>query len=177
MEESGSTVQPPRPNANSEQPQPTTNERSANSSRPQGNDDDDDAEAANKFLNELMYSFASYHAIVVPVSITMIVAALLVVYINTDETRAAGEASFANTYEVFDLEEDNSTQNLAVSLANTLIIVSVICIMTFVVVLLYKYRCMKILFGYMILATSTLLGYFSSLFSFSFPFSFLFSKN
>ena len=163
MEESGSTVQPPRPNADPQQPQPTDNERPANNS-PQENDDDDDddAEAANKFLNELMYSFASYHAIVVPVSITMIVAALLVVYINTDETRAAGEASFANTYEVFDLEEDNSTQNLAVSLANTLIIVSVICIMTFVVVLLYKYRCMKILFGYMILATSTLLGYFSS---------------
>jgi hypothetical protein len=158
-ESSGGTVQlPPRPNADSQQP--TNNERPANNT-PQGNDDEDDAQAAHKFLNELMYSFASYHAIVVPVSITMIVAALLVVYINTDETRAAGEASFANTYEAFDLEEGNSSQNLAVSLANTLIIVSVICIMTFVVVLLYKYRCMKILFGYMILATTTLLGYFS----------------
>jgi presenilin 1 len=34
--------------------------------------------------------------------------------------------------------------------------------MTFVVVLLYKYRCMKILFGYMIVATTALLGYFSA---------------
>jgi hypothetical protein len=157
--ESGGTAQLPRPNADSQQPQPTNDERPANS--PQGNDDDE-AQVSQKFLNELMYSFASYHAIVAPVSITMILAALLVVYINTDETRAAGEASFANTYEAFDLEEDNAGQNLAVSLVNTLIIVSVICIMTFVVVLLYKYRCMKILFGYMIVATTTLLGYFSS---------------
>lgn len=116
----------------------------------------------SKFLSELMFSTASFHAVFVPVSITMILSALAVVYINTEETRQAGAEAFSNTYEVFDLEDGDSRQNFIASIANTLIIVSVICVMTFVVVLLYKYRCMKIFFGYMIFVTASLLGYFTS---------------
>jgi presenilin 1 len=121
-----------------------------------------EAAKASKILDELMYCFASFHAIVGPVSITMILSALAVVYINTDETRAQGEAAFSSTYEVIELDEGNSSQNFAASVANTLIIVSVICAMTFVVVLLYKYRCTKIFMGYMVVVTALLLGYFTS---------------
>lgn len=113
-------------------------------------------------LNEILYCMASFQAIFTPVSITMILSALAVVNINTDETRAQGEAAYAQTYQVMDLEEGNSSQNLAASLVNVSIIVSVICLMTFVIVILYKYGCMKIFMGYMVLVTAMLLGYFTA---------------
>lgn len=113
-------------------------------------------------LTELLYCISSFHAIVTPVSITMILSALAVVYINTDETRAQGEAAYSQTYEVFDLDEGNSGQNFAASVGNVFIMVSVICAMTFVIVVLYKYGCMKIFFGYMVAVTAMLLGYFTS---------------
>lgn len=118
--------------------------------------------AGSKFLSELAFSIASFHAVVVPVTITMILSALAVVYINTDETREQGAEVYSSTYEVIDLEEGNNSQNFAASVANSFIMVSVICAMTFVVVILYKYRCMKIFFGYMIIVTALLLGYFTS---------------
>eukprot|EP00536_Pseudo-nitzschia_multiseries_P002230 jgi/Psemu1/294751/fgenesh1_pm.29_\ len=61
-----------------------------------------------------------------------------------------------------DNEESSSLQKLGHSLVNTLVMVSVICVMTFVVVLCYKYRCMSIFYAYMVLATAALLGYFTS---------------
>jgi hypothetical protein len=122
----------------------------------------DETGRGSKIIAELMYSFASFHAIVAPVSITMILSALAVVYINTEETREQGEAAFAQTYEVLELEEGDTSQNFAASVANTLIIVSAICAMTFVVVLLYKYRCMKIFSIYMVSVTGMLLSYFTS---------------
>jgi presenilin 1 len=92
----------------------------------------------------------------------MILSALAVVYINTDETRAQGEAAYAQAYQALDLEEGNSAQNFAASLANVLIMVSVVCFMTFVIVILYKYGCTKIFLGYMIVVMTMLLGYFTS---------------
>lgn len=61
-------------------------------------------------------------------------------------------------YTVWKTDSDSATQNLALSLGNAFIMVSVICAMTFVIVLLYKMRCMKLLVGYMIFASATLLG-------------------
>lgn len=116
----------------------------------------------SSLLNEILYCMASFQAIFTPVSITMILSALAVVYINTDETRAQGEAAYAQTYQVMDLEEGNTSQNIAASLVNVSIIVSVICLMTFVIVILYKYGCMKFFMGYMVLVTAMLLGYFTA---------------
>ena len=93
----------------------------------------------------------------------MILSALAVVHINTDETRAAGAKVFAQTYNVFELKEDNNNgQNFLASLGNTAIMIGVICILTFVVVILYQYKCMKIFYGYMILVTTVLLGFFTT---------------
>jgi hypothetical protein len=143
-------------------------------------DDDDDNEAADDVItgvseSEIIYSIDAFGAIAVPVTITMVLSALAVVFINTEETIAAGEKAFANTYQIFDLggessgndnnEEDGSTsmwKNLGLSVVNTLVIVTVICFMTFIVVLCYKYKCMKIFYGYMVLVTASLLGYFTS---------------
>jgi hypothetical protein len=116
----------------------------------------------DNLLTELLYCVSSFHAIFTPVSITMILSALAVVNINTEETRAQGEAAYSQTYEVFDLEDGNSSQNFAASVGNVFIMVSVICAMTFVIVVLYKYGCMKIFLGYMVVVTAMLLGYFTA---------------
>ena len=92
----------------------------------------------------------------------MILSSLAVVYINTDETRAQGEAVYAQTYQALDLDDGNAAQNFAASVANVLIMVSVVCVMTFVIVIMYKYGCTKIFLGYMVVVMTMLLGYFTS---------------
>lgn len=92
------------------------------------------------------------------VTLTMTMAALSVVYINTEETLEQGEAAMAQAYQVFDTSNSSGVGTLALSLANGLVMVSVICLMTFVIVLLYKMKFMKCLIGYMIMCSATLLG-------------------
>ncbi len=122
-----------------------------------GSDNDDDVPLS---LDEFLYSVRSYHAIARPVSITMILAALAAVYVNNDAYVEAGAEMFQQSYNVFDLDDsgDHNMKNLAASIANTFIMVLAIGSMTFGIVLLYKYRCMKILIGYMCFSSASLLG-------------------
>lgn len=94
----------------------------------------------------------------------MVLAALATIYINTEESQQEGEQALSGTYNVYSTgNDDNSNgQQLGESLINGIVIVSVICAMTFLIVLLYKYRCMKVLIGYMILASVMLLGFLSA---------------
>lgn len=126
----------------------------------QSNDNDDEDEDVALSLNELMYSAHSFHVISLPVSITMILAALAVTYVNTPETIAQGAALMSQAYHVWkvDAENDSTSKQLALDFANGLVIVTVIGTMTFGIVLLYKYRCMKVLIGYMMFSSMTLLG-------------------
>ena len=111
-------------------------------------------------LNELMYSAHSFHVISLPVSITMVLAAMAVTYVNTPETIQQGEQLMSQAYHVWktDAETDSTSKQLALDFANSLVIVSAIGAMTFGIVLLYKYRCMKVLIGYMMFSSMTLLG-------------------
>jgi presenilin 1 len=139
-----------------------------------GDDDDNNNNHSNKSHKqtknvlsisetELMYTVESYGAIVAPVSLTMILSSLAVIYINNDETMASSEELYSQTYNVVEVDDSNSTAaNVGASIINTTIIVSVICAATFIVVLLYKFRCMKIFYGYMVIVTALLLGYFTS---------------
>ena len=87
----------------------------------------------------------------------MILSSLAVMYINTEESKEMGEDALG-MYQVFTISDDaSSATSLGLSLVNALIIVTVIGAMTFVIVLLYKYRCMKCLLGYMCFATTVLL--------------------
>ena len=147
-----------------------------NPEQPQQDDagrDDDATSASNSSssslkkakttIKEMIYCFESYALVFTPVSLCMICSALAVVFINTEETREATQQQFAKTYEVSNISDDNSnSKNTLSSIGNAMIIVSVVCFMTFVVALLYKYRCMKIFYGYMILVTTILLGFLSS---------------
>lgn len=110
-------------------------------------------------VSELLYSSSSYYAIAKPVSLTMLLSALSVVYINDEETIANGEAAMANAYQVFNTSDGSAgLDTLLKSFANGLVMVSVICVMTFVIVLLYKLKFMKCLIGYMMMCSATLLG-------------------
>ena len=91
----------------------------------------------------------------------MILSALAVTQINTDATVEAGAEAMAQAYQVWKIDSDGGSstlETLGLSLANGLVMVSVICLMTFVIVLLYRFECMKCLIGYMIFSSSTLLG-------------------
>ncbi|GAX14577.1 presenilin 2 [Fistulifera solaris] len=114
-------------------------------------------------VDDFLYGISSFDAIVKPVFVTMILAALSSVYVSTPESRQEGEESLSKSYTVLQgSEDDTDGQKLGQSLVNGLVIVLVITVMTFVIVLLYKYRCMKLLIGYMIVAITSLLGFVSS---------------
>jgi len=113
-------------------------------------------------LNSFLYSASSYHAIARPVTIAMVLAALASVYINDADTLASGAQQLSEAYTVFKLSNDNTGaafSNLVKSIGNTLVICVTIAIMTFLIVILYKYKCMKVLTGYMIFSSASLLGF------------------
>ena len=89
----------------------------------------------------------------------MILSALAVVFINTEATLAQGAESMAAAYQYFDTSNASTVETLFLSLLNGLIMVTVIGGMTFVIVLLYKYKCMWCLIGYMMFASTSLLGF------------------
>lgn len=134
----------------------TINNNNANEDKDEGEKE----EGRSISLQELIYATSSFHAIIRPVSITMILTALSVYYINTPATKAAGEKALDQTYQVFTISENQSAvTNLGYGLINSLIIVCAIGAMTFLLVILYKYRCMKVLIGYMVIASTVLLGF------------------
>lgn len=122
--------------------------------------DDESEEEFGMSIQELLYSSSSYYAIAKPVTITMILAALVVVVVNTDETIQAGEQAMSQAYQVWhvDAASNSNGENLARSLGNAAIMISVIGCMTFVIVFLYKMRFMMCLIGYMVVCSGTLLG-------------------
>lgn len=97
------------------------------------------------------------------VLITMILAALSVIYITTEEFAEAQSDGLARSYNVQRSDEDDSNgDKLSDSLLNGIVIVAVITAMTFLIVILYKYRCMKLLLAYMVLSSMLLLGFLAS---------------
>jgi presenilin 1 len=132
--------------------------RTPSSSRDTEDSDYDDDEDYEMSISELLYSSSSYYAIAKPVTLTMILAALSVCWINTEETRAQGEAAMAAAYQVWNVDAQSAGSTLAISLANALVMVSAICAMTFVVVILYRFKFMKCLIGYMVVTSGILLG-------------------
>lgn len=112
-------------------------------------------------LSTIFYVMASYKATAIPVSIAMILSALATNFIRTEESAKAREEAITSSYSAIEVDSDaSSSQQLGIGLLNGLIIIAVITIMTFGVVLLYKYKCMCFLKGYLVLSITFLLGYF-----------------
>jgi len=109
-------------------------------------------------IEDVLYSANSFWAVLKPVALTMFLASLVVVNVEF-----ATEDQGVSVYAINDGDADgnggdSNSVKLGKSLINALTIVGVICGATFVVVLLYKYRCMKCLFGYMAFSSTMLLG-------------------
>lgn len=128
-------------------------------------DDEEEEEETALSVEELLYSMSSYHAIAIPVSTTMILAACAACFINTPQIIQDSAKEFT-VYQVWKIDTQNSSNsshsngdNFVKSVGNTLVMVTVIGCMTFGIVLLYKYRCMKCLIGYMICSSAMLLGF------------------
>jgi Presenilin len=98
------------------------------------------------------------------VFITMVLSAWAVIFIATPESTAVTTAALEQSYNVVhSSDQDTNARQLGNSLINGLFIVTFICALTFVIVLLYKYKCMTCLIGYMILSSTLLLGFLGTL--------------
>eukprot|EP01129_Flabellula_baltica_P015649 TRINITY_DN8046_c0_g1_i1.p1 TRINITY_DN8046_c0_g1~~TRINITY_DN8046_c0_g1_i1.p1 ORF type:complete len:375 (-),score=56.52 TRINITY_DN8046_c0_g1_i1:9-1133(-) len=93
--------------------------------------------------------------IMVPVCITMVIVIFVVNSIST-----AFQNTFSSTLAYQESATDDSGTRILGSLLNAGIFVVAIVVVTVIFVILYKYRCMKILFGWLILSTCLMLGVF-----------------
>jgi Presenilin len=105
----------------------------------------------------------AYKATAVPVTITMLLSSVATNFIGTEESTKAREATITSSYSVIHVSEDaTSTEELGIGLVNGLVIIAAITAMTFLVVILYKYKCMLFLKSYLIVSITFLLGYFGA---------------
>ena len=89
----------------------------------------------------------------------MVLSAVAIVFMTTEESKAETEQALTNSYTVLRSNgRESNAQLIGESLVNALVIVTVICALTFVMVVLYKYRCMKCLIGYLLVAFFVLLA-------------------
>lgn len=95
--------------------------------------------------------------ILVPVAITMALTVAAVRTINLSPTNEVGQVL---AYGFNESPTDSTGSRLWHSLLNALGFVVMIVITTFIFVLLYKYRCLKVLFGWLMGSTGMLLGLF-----------------
>jgi hypothetical protein len=93
--------------------------------------------------------------IMIPVCITMLLVLMIVKTINTSMTSA-----FSASLAYRESASDTGVEKFFGSLLNALIFVGMILLVTVIFVVLYKYRCLKIIFGWLILSTCLMLGAF-----------------
>eukprot|EP00611_Tribonema_gayanum_P023646 TRINITY_DN5010_c0_g1_i2.p1 TRINITY_DN5010_c0_g1~~TRINITY_DN5010_c0_g1_i2.p1 ORF type:complete len:365 (+),score=135.66 TRINITY_DN5010_c0_g1_i2:120-1214(+) len=108
-------------------------------------------------VDDVLYAAHSFMAVAKPVCLTMVLAALCTAYIDA----GGGASSGMGAYEVYSMDQttgDTSSALLGKSLVNSLVIVAVLAGATTLIVLLYKFRCMRCLLGYMMLSSVSLLG-------------------
>ncbi|DAZ94900.1 TPA: hypothetical protein N0F65_003070 [Lagenidium giganteum] len=107
---------------------------------------------------ELMHSIGSFSAVVLPVTITMLLASVASLNILDPDTAAA----LANAYLVYSPDESDASASdgtkLEEAVINALAIVSFFLVATFVIVFCYKYNFTRMLIGYMMFSSAMLLG-------------------
>lgn len=116
-------------------------------------------------VEEVMYAFNAFWATLKPVAASLVLASLVVLYIQSDKI-ARDNQSALKVYEMSDddyytddeAEKDSNSTKLGKSFVNAIVIVCVLALVTFVLVFCYWMRCMKFLMGYMIFSSGILLG-------------------
>mmetsp|Transcript_13151 Transcript_13151/g.21335 ORF Transcript_13151/g.21335 Transcript_13151/m.21335 type:complete len:389 (+) Transcript_13151:2270-3436(+) len=116
----------------------------------------------NEKFRELMYSFNSFTAVMWPVTFTMILASLAIVYIN-DGTNGNGSGGLATLPTIVDESAaDGSLAKAGGALLNALVIIGIVAGMTFLMVILYYFQCMIVFIGWLVISTGMLLSFTTS---------------
>jgi len=129
-------------------------------------------------LGFFLFQCSTFWETVKPVALTMLITCLSVIYVTTEDQRRAARRG-TNSYVVFSNDDDETStadddenssdsnddaERLGEGVINALVIIAFLCVVTFAVVLLYKYNCLKCLWGYMMFSVLVLFGQMGGLY-------------
>ncbi len=112
-------------------------------------------------LPAITYGLYSLAAMIPPVTLAMLLSTLCTLYISTPSHSAQTRSAFASTYQVYDTSDDTEQSNAALlsqSIINALVIIVAIAVMTFVIVGLFYFNCLRCLQTYMTVSSFLLLS-------------------
>lgn len=124
-----------------------------------------------EYVESLAHGINSFWALVSPVMLTMLLTSFVVVHYQSEALQQSMSSYLIYKEDAATLPPvagngssssgDSSSSNESVwqSLVNALAIIGGVAGMTFVMVLLYKYNCMKFLVGYIMFASTGILGF------------------
>eukprot|EP01095_Lingulamoeba_sp_RSL-Kostka_P004202 TRINITY_DN152_c2_g1_i1.p1 TRINITY_DN152_c2_g1~~TRINITY_DN152_c2_g1_i1.p1 ORF type:complete len:519 (+),score=184.29 TRINITY_DN152_c2_g1_i1:109-1665(+) len=98
-------------------------------------------------------------AILKPVALTMMIVISCVYFLDFKDDHSSIQVVWMVYQET---DTDSTVIKFTGALINAALFVVMIVVVTIILVLLYKYRCMKIIFGWLILCCATLLGFFGA---------------
>ena len=114
-----------------------------------------------------MHAIESFKAVIKPVAIVMLIASWCVVNVKLEGQQNLSK--FLIYSEADDVSSGVSTMTLlGHSLANAMVIIMIFLTTTMFIVMMYKFKCMNIMFVYMILSSTLLLGLMGGLLAYTF---------
>lgn len=106
---------------------------------------------------DLEYASSQILSVTKPVIVCLLLVILIVRTISEGETSSQRFAALA--YDEDNHKDDSAGMRLGGALINALIFVGIITLTTTVFVLLYKYNCMKVIYGWLFTSTTMMLGF------------------